>query len=36
MPGSRTFGYDWPNKAYGVNGEIGRNLRHRMDEDRHG
>ena len=27
------FGYDWPNKAYGVNGEIGTNLRHRMEED---
>jgi hypothetical protein len=27
------FGYDWPNKAYGINGEVGSNLRHRMEED---
>jgi len=28
-----TFGYDWPNKAYGINGEVGTNLRQRMDEN---
>ena len=28
-----TFGYDWPNKAYGINGEVGTNLRQRMEED---
>jgi hypothetical protein len=27
------FGYDWPNKAYGINGEVGTNLRHRMSEN---
>jgi hypothetical protein len=27
------FGYDWPNYAYGINGEVGTNLRHRMEED---
>jgi hypothetical protein len=26
------FGYDWPNYAYGVNGEVGSNLRQRMTE----
>ena len=28
-----TFGYDWPNKAYGINGEVGTNLRQRMTEN---
>ena len=27
------FGYDWPNKAYGINGEVGTNLRQRMSEN---
>jgi hypothetical protein len=27
------FGYDWPNKAYGINGEVGTNLRHRIEEN---
>jgi hypothetical protein len=31
-----TFGYDWPNKAYGANGEVGTNLTHRISEQRSG
>ena len=31
-----TFGYDWPNKAYGINGEVGTNLRQRMSEQQTG
>jgi hypothetical protein len=31
-----TFGYDWPNKAYGINGEVGTNLRQRMSENQTG
>jgi carboxypeptidase family protein len=27
------FGYDWPNYAYGINGEVGTNLRRRMTEN---
>ena len=28
-----TFGYDWPNKAYGANGEVGTNLTNRRSEN---
>jgi len=31
-----TFGYDWPNKAYGANGEVGDNLTFRRSERRTG